>query len=213
MGCQIVTGGSAISSTISENTTLTSDSSAVSPLTVEDGITLTVADGVTLTVVDDFPQVESYTGGGIGTSSVTLSNDLASGSISSIINPIRLGVIRCGETVNLPNPQIGVAKSIDDYSVKRKMVNGGYTYELRNVGKSININLKLTNSQADSLDKFARAYRGKPFSALFLESMATNQNPSTRYSGFYYFSSSPSFNFNQNNANHVSASFSLSEVL
>mgnify|MGYP006409188879 CR=1 FL=1 len=93
------------------------------------------------------------------------------------------------------------------------MVNGGYSYELRNIGKSIDVNLILSNSQADSLNKFSRAYRAKPFSALFLESMASGQNPETRYSGFYYFASSPSFEFIQHNANYVSATFTLSEVL
>jgi hypothetical protein len=87
VGSQIVIGGSAIGSTISTDTTLSTDSAAVSPLTVNDSVTLTVADGVTLTVVDEFPQVESFTGGGTAAGSVTLSSDLATGSITSIIIP------------------------------------------------------------------------------------------------------------------------------
>jgi hypothetical protein len=214
VGSQITIGGTLISSTFSTNTSITEDSVAVAPATINGGVTVTLSGGKTLTLQEGgFPQVQSFTGGGTGSGSVTLSYDLASQTIASIINPIRLGIIRSGDSLDLPNPQIGVGKSLNDYSVKRRMVNGGYSYELRNIGKSIDISLILTNAQADNLEKFARAYRAKPFSALFLESMASGQNPKTRYSGFYYFVNSPVFSFMKHDGNHVSANFKLSEVI
>ena len=183
-------------------------------MTINGGVTVTLSGGKTLTLQEGgFPQVQSYTGGGTGSGSVTLSTDLETQTIGSIINPIRLGIIRSGNSLDLPNPQIGVGKSLNDYSVKRRMVNGGYSYELRNIGKSIDISLILTNAQADNLEKFARAYRAKPFSALFLESMASGQNPETRYSGFYYFVNTPVFSFMKHDGSHVSANFTLSEVI
>ena len=213
VGSQIVQGGEVINSPISTNTTITQDSVSLSTFEVNSGVTFSVTSGVTFTVRDQFPQVQSYTGAGTASGSVTISADLEAGAVSSILNPIRLGIFRCGYTLDLPNPQTGLQKGLNDYSIKRRLTNGGYSYEKRNIGKSITMSLILNNSQADSLDKFTRAYRSKPFSCLFMEDMATAQNETTRYSGFYYFSEPPNFDFSFGRADKMIATFNISEVL
>ena len=116
VGSQIVQGGEVINSPISTNTTITQDSVSLSAFEVNSGVTFSVTNGVTFSVRDQFPQVQSYTGAGTASGSVTVSADLEAGAVSSILNPIRLGIFRCGDTLDLPNPQTGLQKVLNDYS-------------------------------------------------------------------------------------------------
>ena len=146
VGSQIVQGGEVINSPISTNATITQDSVSLSAFEVNSGVTFSVTSGVTFSVRDQFPQVQSYTGAGTASGSVTISADLEAGAVSSILNPIRLGILRCGDTLDLPNPQTGLQKGLSDYSIKRRLTNGGYSFEKRNIGKTITMSLILSNS-------------------------------------------------------------------
>ena len=213
VGSQILTNGESFISTITQDTTVTVDSVSVQPLTINAGVTLTIATGKILTVVIQYPQISSYTGSGTAASSVTISSDLATQAITAIINPIRLGILRCGSVLELPNPQIGVSNPMSDYSTRRRLTNGGYQYKQFNIGKSVGLSFILTNEELRDFEDFVRAYRSKPFSALFLDDMDATQEPTTRYSGFYYLQEAPdtSFDIGKTAAN-CSTSFTLNEI-
>ena len=214
VGSQIVIGGVLLpSNIIAVNTTINADSVAVSPLTINVGATLTIAAGVATTIIVEFPQIASYTGSGTAAGSVALSSSLSTQLITSIINPIRMGIFRGGSVLNMPNPQIGLSNPLVDYSTRRRLTNGGYQYKQFNIGKSASLSFILTNAELRTLEDFVRAYRSKPFSALFLDDMDAGQEPTARYSGFYYLQSAPETSFNiSKTVSNVTTSFTLNEI-
>lgn len=213
VGSQILTFGVSLNSTVESNTTVSVDSVAVTPLSINSGVTLTISANQTLTIVIQFPQISSYTGSGTAVGSVTISSDLTSQTVTGIINPIRLGILRCGSVLDMPNPQIGVSNPLVDYSTRRRLTNGGYQYKQFNIGKSVGLSFILTNSKLKEFENFVRAYRSKPFSALFLDDMTSGQEPSTRYSGFYYLQSAPETSFDiSKNADNCTTVFTLEEI-
>ena len=213
VGSQIAIGGASIASIVATDTTISANSVAVSPLTINAGVTLTVATGKTVSIVTSFPQISSYTGSGTAAGSITLSSDLNTQAVTSIINPIRVGIFRGGSVLNMPNPQIGLSNSLVDYSTRRRLTNGGYQYKQFNIGKSVSLSFILTNAEMQGFEDFVRAYRSKPFSALFLDDMVAGQEPTTRYSGFYYLQSAPDTSFDiGKTVSNVSTSFTLNEI-
>tara|TARA_R110000823_G_scaffold273446_2_gene392496 strand:+ start:2163 stop:3371 length:1209 start_codon:yes stop_codon:yes gene_type:complete len=213
VGSQIVTNGESFTSTVTTNTTVSVNSVSISALTINASVTLTIASGKVLTIVFQYPQISSYTGSGTAAGSVTISSDLTTQSITSIINPIRMGIFRAGSVLDLPNPQIGVANPMIDYSTRRRLTNGGYQYKQFNIGKSVGLSFILTNAELRSFEDFVRAYRSKPFAGLFLTDMPASQEESTRYSGFYYLQEAPETSFDiGKTASNVSTSFTLIEI-
>ncbi len=213
VGSQIAIGGASISSIVATNTTISAASVAVSPLTINTSVTLTIATGITVSIVTSFPQISSYTGSGTAAGSVTLSEDLTTQAVTSIINPIRVGIFRGGSVLDMPNPQIGLTNSLTDYSTRRRLTNGGYQYKQFNIGKSVGLSFILTNAELRTFEDFVRAYRSKPFAGLFITDMASAQEPTTRYSGFYYLQSAPETSFDiGKTASNVSTSFTLNEI-
>ena len=213
VGSQVVIGGASMSSVVAVNTTISVNSVAVSPLTINASVTLTIAAGKTVSIVSSFPQISSFTGSGTAAGSVTLSSDLTTQTVTSLINPIRVGIFRGGSVLDMPNPQIGFSNSLVDYSTRRRLTNGGYSYKQMNIGKSIGIGLSMTNSQFRSFDDFVRAYRSKPFACLFLADMPVAQEPTTRYSGFYYLQNAPASSFDiDKTAANVSVSLTFNEI-
>ncbi len=214
VGSQVVIGGESISSIVATNTTINVNSVAVSPMTINAGVTLTIATNKSLTIVTSFPQISSYVGSGTAAGSVTLSSDLSTTAITSIINPIRIGIFRAGSVLELPNPQIGLQNSLEDYSTRRRLTNGGYQYKQFNIGKTVGLTFILTNTELQTLENFVRAYRSKPFAGFYLPDLDTDQEPNRRYSGFYYLQSAPRSLFNiGKTATQVSTSFTLIEIV
>ena len=73
--------------------------------------------------------------------------------------------------------------------------------------------LILTNAELRNFEDFVRAYRSKPFSALFLDDMPTSQQPDKRYSGFYYLESAPETALDiGKTAGNVTTQFTLNEI-
>ena len=154
VGSQVVVGGDSIASIVATNTTLSANTVAVSPLSINASVTLTIAANVTLTIAISFPQISSYTGSGTAAGSVTLSEDLSTQAVASIINPIRMGIFRGGSVLDLPNPQIGLTNSLTDYSTRRRLTNGGYQYKQFNIGKSVGLSFILTNAESQTFEDF-----------------------------------------------------------
>ena len=213
VGSQILTNGESFTSNATQDTTLSVDSVSVSPLSISAGVTVTIAESKVLTIVIQFPQISAYTGSGTAVGSVTISSSLASKVVTGLINPIRLGIFRGGSVLEMPNPQIGLENPMIDYSTRRRLTNGGYQYKQFNVGKSVSLSFILTNLELIQFENFVRAYRSKPFSALFLDDMATAQEPSTRYSGFYYLQEAPNSAFSlDKTAGKCTTDFTLNEI-
>ena len=213
VGSQVVIGGASIASIVATDTTISADSVAVSPLTINTSVTLTIATGITVSIVTSFPQISSYTGSGTAAGSVTLSEDLTTQAVTSIINPIRVGIFRGGSVLDMPNPQIGLTNSLTDYSTRRRLTNGGYQYKQFNIGKSVGLSFILTNAELRTFEDFVRAYRSNPVAGLFITDKASAQDPTTRYSGFYYLQSAPETSFDiGKTASNVSTSFTLNEI-
>tara|TARA_R110000822_G_C15256532_1_gene487839 strand:+ start:47 stop:1255 length:1209 start_codon:yes stop_codon:yes gene_type:complete len=213
VGSQILTFGESLSSTITSDTTVSVTSVSVTPLSIDAGVTLTLAQSITLTIVIQYPQISSYVGSGTAAGSITISSGLATQSVTSIINPIRIGIFRAGSVLEMPNPQIGLTNPMVDYSTRRRLTNGGYQYKQFNIGKSVGLSFILTNAELQTFENFVRAYRSKPFSALYLDDMLSSQNSSTRYSGFYYLQEAPETTLDiGKTAANVSTSFTLNEI-
>ena len=136
--------------------------------------------------------IDGIVGDGTGTTDITLSGSPADGSVTSIKNPIRLGILRAGAVLSISNPQVGMTKALMDFSVRRPLVNGGYSQEQRNVSTMFNCNMLLPVADSNNFLDFYRAFRAKPFPILVLDSMADAQNEGTEYCGFVYMVDAPS---------------------
>jgi len=213
VGSQIAIGGVSISSVIATNTTISANSVAVSPLIINTSITLSINVSISVSIVTSFPQISSYTGSGTAAGSVTLSEDLTTQTVTSLINPIRMGIFRAGSVLDMPNPQIGFSNSLVDYSTRRRLTNGGYQYKQFNIGKSVGLFFIMTNSKFREFEDFYRAYRSKPFAGLFMADMPAAHEPTTRYSGFYYLQNAPQSTFDiDKTASNISISLTLNEI-
>lgn len=157
-------------------------------------------------------QVTKIIGDGTGTGGITVSGNLAIGTVSSILNPIKLGLFRMGTRLNVGNPQIGLQKSFADFSFKRALGNGGYTQIQRNVATIYTITANLTRAQCDSLVDHFRSYRSKPFPVLVMDGMPDAQNERTKYSGFFYMPEAPSISFIDKRVDRQNINFRLREI-
>lgn len=213
VGSQLKVAGDLIASTTVGDVTVTTDSIVLSTFTVSSGDTVTVNSGFTLTVTEFlYSQITAIVGDGTSTGAITLSNDVSNIDVAELINPVKLGIFRCGTFLDLPNPQAGITRQLIDYSVQRPTINGGMTNQNRNVGQSVDFNIMATNAEAVSIEDFARTFRSKPFAILWAASMATAQDEKTRYSGFFYLSGFPQFTLLPR-ANYQSIDIQLTEIV
>lgn len=201
-----------ISSNITTDTTISSDSTAISPLTVYDGVTLTVADTYTLTVSEGATsgQILSITGDGTATGAIQLDGVIESAPVGQVYNPLRIGVARGGSCLDLPNPQ-AASWNLVDYSIRRPGPTGGYSNQPKGVARVVNLSLMLTNEQRKGLEDLYRGYRSKPIALQWVEGMPTDFEEETRANVFGFFVNPPTFN--QINRTHCSASFTIQEVI
>ena len=154
-------------------------------------------------------QISKIIGDGSAASSVELSSAVGSASVSSIVNPIKLGSLRAGTTLSVEAPQMGMAQNLTDYSIRQPLANGGYTQTPRNVGRTFAASWTMTDSNARAFESFYYAYRSKCFPAIMAADMGASTEPTTRLSGYLYFQGPPSFSFLNKTGSHstVSATF------
>ena len=157
-------------------------------------------------------QITKIVGDGTASGGITLSGSPSSATVTSLLNPIKLGLFRMGTRLNVGNPQIGLQKSFADFSFKRALGNGGYTQIQRNVATIYTITANLTRAQCDSIVDHFRAYRSKPFPVLVMDGMPDAQNERTKYSGFFYMPEAPSISFIDKRVDRQNINFRLREI-
>ena len=158
-------------------------------------------------------QVAKIIGDGTGASDVELSSAASDATVTAIKHPIKLGIARAGSVLNIGNPQLGLSRSFTDYSVRRPLLNGGYSETQRNVCKGFDVSAMLSDSNAQNFEGFYRAYRSKPFPAIIAEGFDSARNENTRMAGFYYLRSAPSMAYATHSGSYTQTEFQIHEVI
>ena len=158
-------------------------------------------------------QVVKIIGDGTGTSDVELSASVSDATITTIRNPIRLGIFRAGSILDVENPKIGLSQSMQDYSIRRPITDGGYIQTPRNVAKMFNASFLMTDENAKNMEGFYYAFRSKPFACFLTEDMPTSTDANTRNSGFFYLTNPPSISYATHSGNYSNVSLSFREVI
>ena len=157
--------------------------------------------------------VEKIIGDGTQTTDIVLSGDAATGSITAIQNPIKVGIIRAGTTLSVENPSIGLGQGFRDFSDRVPLANGGYMQTPKNMIKNYSVISTMTDSNAKDFEGFYRSFRSKPFPALVTDGMASGQNEDTQTSGFFYFGNPPTFSYLNHSGSVSGVDFNLNEVI
>ena len=158
-------------------------------------------------------QVAKIIGDGTGVGDVELSSAASDATVSAIKHPIKLGIARAGSVLNIENPQLGLSRSFTDYSVRRPLLNGGYSETQRNVCKGFDVSAMLSDSNAQNFEGFYRAFRSKPFPAIIAEGFDSARNENTRMAGFYYLRSAPSMAYATHSGSATQTEFQIHEVI
>jgi len=158
-------------------------------------------------------QVTKIIGDGTGVGDVELSSAASDATVSAIKHPIKLGIARAGSVLNIENPQLGLSRNFTDYSVRRPLLNGGYSETQRNVCKGFDVSAMLSDSNAQSFEGFYRAFRSKPFPAIIAEGFDSARNENTRMAGFYYLRSAPSMAYATHSGSTTQTEFQIHEVI
>ena len=158
-------------------------------------------------------QVTKIIGDGTGASDVELSSAASDATVSAIKHPIKLGIARAGSVLNIENPQLGLSRSFTDYSVRRPLLNGGYSETQRNVCKGFNVSAMLSDTNVQNFEGFYRAFRSKPFPAIIAEGFDSARNENTRMAGFYYLRAAPSMAYATHSGSATQTEFQIHEVI
>ena len=158
-------------------------------------------------------QVTKIIGDGTGVGDVELSSAASDATVSAIKHPIKLGIARAGSVLNIENPQLGLSRTFTDYSVRRPLLNGGYSETQRNICKGFDVSAMLSDSNVQSFEGFYRAFRSKPFAAIIAEGFDSARNENTRMAGFYYLRSAPSMAYATHSGSYTQTEFQIHEVI
>lgn len=158
-------------------------------------------------------QVTKIIGDGTGAADVELSSAASDATVSAIKHPIKLGIIRAGSVLYLENPQLGLSRTFTDYSIRRPLLNGGYSETQRNVCKGFDVSAMLSDTNAQSFEGFYRAFRSKPFPAIIADGFDSGRNENTRMAGFYYLRSAPSMSYATHSGSYTQTEFQIHEVI
>ena len=158
-------------------------------------------------------QVTKIIGDGTGNADITLSASVADASITAIKNPIRVGLLRAGAVLSLENPQMGFSRALEDFSIRKPLMNGGYRQTQKNVARKHTVNAILSIAEANNLFDFYHAFRSKPFPITALHEMPNAQNEAQEYSGFCYMMDAPEMKSADGQGTYQNVTFNLSEVI
>ena len=156
----------------------------------------------------DSLQIEGITGDGTASGAITLSSDLASGSITALNLPVQLGVVKVGTSSDFSNPQ-GLTRDFTDFSTVRTGTTGFRQVTKRGVSQMITAQGIYTQAQADDLVGIAAAHRGEPVAVQLLESMTTERDSEAVFGAI----SIPQDTFATPTGTYRNLSFTITEVL
>lgn len=156
----------------------------------------------------DSLQIEGITGDGTASGAITLSSDLASGSITALNLPVQLGVVKVGTASDFSNPQ-GLTRDFTDFSTVRTGTTGFRQVTKRGVSQMVTVQGIYTQAQADDLVGIAAAHRGEPVAVQLLEGMTTERDSEAVFGAI----SIPQDTFATPTGTYRSLSFTITEVL
>lgn len=163
-------------------------------------------------------QIEIVKGDGTDYSDVQLLN--AFGVLNkpifftSLLNAVRVAILRAGVSRELPNPQVGVTNTFKDYSIRNELPTGAYYYLNRDSAKSFTGRIVSDPESVDRLVDFGATQLAKPFPSLIISGNKGNMKKLRTRSALYgYFLSLPAESYSNKLYNLKEASFSIQEVL
>jgi hypothetical protein len=158
-------------------------------------------------------KVTKIIGDGTGTGAVTLSGSPIDGTITTIKNPVKVGIVRAGTIETFENPRLGLQKSFSDYSIRRITQNGILSFSNRNHSKIYKGKIVSTVANSDAFLDFAQAYRAKPFACLLAHGMPAGQGEASNFSIFGQFAELPEESFEGAASAVRNIDFRIREVL
>ena len=169
--------------------------------------------GSIITIGGSDYQVNQIVGDGTGAADITLSGSVADATITSVKNPIRIGIFQASSVIEIENPQIGISKALQDFSIRKPLNNGGYQETQKNVINIFTCNLIVPIAQANNIIDFYHAYRSKPFPIQVLNDLASAQSEAFNYSGFFYMIDPPEMVSANHSGSYQNITFNIREVV
>ena len=118
--------------------------------------------GTTLTNGSTSYQIRELRGIGSGNDDVKLVTGGSTGfTISKIVLPVSVGILRVGYRREFPNPTVGLVMQTNDYGTHQE-IHGSQTYTARTTAKSYNVPMTLTNEHKDLFVDTWEGLRGTP---------------------------------------------------
>ena len=158
-------------------------------------------------------QVTKIIGDGTAAGAVTLSGSPIDGTVNSIKNPVKVGVVRVGTVETFNNASIGLQQVFTDYSIRRRTLNGAIIPTNRNTGRIFTGQFSSSVSEANSFTALSRAFRAKPVPVLVLNTMPSGDAEAFNYSSFVQFLEPPIQTFGGSQGNLRILNFRLKEIL
>jgi len=169
--------------------------------------------GSIITIGGSDYQVNQIVGDGTGAADITLSGSVADATITSVKNPVRIGIFQASSVIAIENPQVGISKAIQDFSIRKPLNNGGYQETQKNVINIFTCNLMIPIAQANNIIDFYHAFRSKPFPIQVLNDLASAQSEAFNYSGFFYMIDPPEMVSANHSGSYQNMTLNIREVV
>tara|TARA_R110002020_G_scaffold247025_4_gene460938 strand:- start:776 stop:1993 length:1218 start_codon:yes stop_codon:yes gene_type:complete len=169
--------------------------------------------GSIITIGGSDYQVNQIVGDGTGVADITLSGSVADATITSVKNPVRIGIFQASSVIEIENPQLGISKALQDFSIRKPLNNGGYQETQKNVINIFTCNLIVPIAQANNILDFYHAYRSKPFPVQVLNDLASDQSEAFNFSGFFYMIDAPEMVSADFSGSYQNLTFNIREVV
>jgi hypothetical protein len=158
-------------------------------------------------------QVSQIVGDGTNAADITLSGSVADATITSVKNPVRIGIFQASSVIAIENPKLGISKTLQDFSIRKLLNNGGYQETQKNVINIFTCNLTVPIAQANNILDFYHAYRSKPFPVQVLNDLASDQSEAFNFSGFFYMIDAPELVSANHSGSYQNMTFNIREVV
>lgn len=156
-------------------------------------------------------QVTKIKGTGTATFGIELSTPLDTGSITYIRNPVKIGCLKVGQSLDLPNPQAPLSRNDVDFSQRFDLFGGAYTNRLHPKTRVFDCNFLTTRSEGDTMMEYFDAIRSAPFAIRLLD-MDDTLSETTELSMLAHLQDAPQFSYQNKTGSLVEISASFREI-
>jgi hypothetical protein len=130
--------------------------------------------GTTLQNSGGGSQIKELKGTGSGSADVVLFSGGSSGfTLTGLILPVSVGIIRLGYKTSFPNPSIGFTQAGQDFGIRRENF-GTMLYSPKDFVRSYTVPLRMNRTQLDTFTSTFDGLRGQPIPTDLLESVNTS---------------------------------------